>query len=277
MPAPVATAMQQLARTKFMSFGLTVPERWQQPAGEAGDQFNNAFEPSEKVTQPAAPPLVLPASMNLYHTDAQKMHNAKIGAFIDGITSAICSGWDSWQKAATLATVTVTGPMASGGVLVGPPMMPLIMASAPKSSPMQLKYSTAVAGAFGDAWLMFTQTVKVAGLPWYPAFALFPGPMAPPTPNVPTPFATLVQVPASISTMALKGMMIGKLGDPMAPFHAQLFEAISFAIEQMYNLWKVSTMVTNVLGTGAVATFAPPVVPAGPVVGIANMPPGGLV
>ena len=26
MPAPVATAMQQLARTKFMSFGLTVPE-----------------------------------------------------------------------------------------------------------------------------------------------------------------------------------------------------------------------------------------------------------
>ena len=86
-----------------------------------------------------------------------------------------------------------------------------------------------------------------------------------------------MQVPASISTMALKGMMIGKLGDPMAPFHAQLFEAISFAIEQMYNLWKVSTMVTNVMGTGAVATFAPPVVPAGPVVGIANMPPGGLV
>jgi hypothetical protein len=37
-------------------------------------------------------------------------------------------------------------------------------------------------------------------------------------------------------------------------------------------------MVTNVLGTGPVPTFAPPYVPVGPVVGgIANMPPGGLI
>jgi hypothetical protein len=37
-------------------------------------------------------------------------------------------------------------------------------------------------------------------------------------------------------------------------------------------------MVTNVLGTGPVPTFAPPYVPVGPVVGgVANMTPGGFV
>ena len=36
-------------------------------------------------------------------------------------------------------------------------------------------------------------------------------------------------------------------------------------------------MVTNVIGTGPVPTFAPPYVPGGPVVGgVGSMPPGGL-
>jgi hypothetical protein len=37
-------------------------------------------------------------------------------------------------------------------------------------------------------------------------------------------------------------------------------------------------MVTNVLGTGPVPTFAPPYVPVGPVVGgVGNMTPGGFI
>ena len=72
--------------------------------------------------------------------------------------------------------------------------------------------------------------------------------------------------------------MIGQLADPQAPFHKELFESISDAFEKSYNLWKASTMVTNVLGTGPVPTFAPPYVPAGPVVGgVGTMTPGGFV
>jgi hypothetical protein len=71
--------------------------------------------------------------------------------------------------------------------------------------------------------------------------------------------------------------MVGQLGDPNAPFHQELFEAISDAFEKSYNIWKVSTMVTNVLGTGPVPTFAPPYVPVGPVLaGIGTMTPGGF-
>jgi hypothetical protein len=75
----------------------------------------------------------------------------------------------------------------------------------------------------------------------------------------------------------MKQQMVGQLADPMAPFHAELFEAIIDGFQKCFLLWQTSTMVTNVLGTGPVPTFAPPYVPAGPVVGgTAVMTPGGF-
>ena len=278
MPAPQAQMMSQLARAKFMSFGLTVPERWREPSGDPDAQhYSDAFSPEEKSTVPAAPPLFRAASANKYHTDAQKMHCAKIGKFIDDTCKAICSAWGQWQSTAAMTGIIINAVTATGGQIVGPPWTPLILAQAPKETQALMRYSNVIANVIGTAWQTFTATVKVPGLPFYPAFAAFPGPMAPPTPNVPVPFAALTQVPVSISTMTLKAQMVGQLGDPMAPFHAQLFESIADAFEKTYNTWKVSTMVTKVLGTGAIPTFAPPFVPAGPVVGgVGTMTPGGF-
>ena len=278
MPAPQASAMQQLARLKLTSFNLKVPKDWRDPSGDpAGSHYGRAFKPEERTTAPVMPPLFQPSSMNKYHTDKQKMHIDKIGKFIDGTCSAICSAWSQWQSAATLVGVVINAVTAMGGQIVGPPLTPLILASAPKSTPMEMKYSNVIASVIGMCWLTFTSTVKVTGMPWYPAFAALPSPIAPPTPNIPCPFAALMQVPASISCNAMKAMMVGQLGDPTAPFHQELFESICDAFEKCYNLWKVSTMVTNVLGTGPVPTFAPPFVPVGPVVGgVGTMTPGGF-
>jgi hypothetical protein len=276
MPAPQAPVMQQLARAKFMSFSLKAPANWKTPENQ--EHYGDAFTATEKNTTPGMPPLFQPASLNKYHTDAQKMHIAKIGAFIDGICSAICSAWATWQSTATMTGVIINAVTASMGQIVAAPLMPLIMASAPKTTPMLLKYSNVVANVISTGWMTFTATVKIPGLPFYPAFAAFPGPVAPPMPNVPVPFAMLTQVPVSISTNVLKAQMMAQLGDPMAPFHAQLFESIATAFEQCYNLWKVSTMVTNVMGMGPIPTFAPPIVPVGPVVmGMGTMIPGGFV
>lgn len=277
MPAPQASMMQQLARAKFTSFGLKVPANWKAPADQ--DQYDRAFQASEKNTAPGSPPLFQPATMNKYHTDSQKMHIAKIGGFIDGTCSAICSAWSQWQSMATMTGIIVAGPVGSVGQVVGPPLQPLILASAPKASPMELKYSNVIASVISTAWLTFTATIKIPGLPLWPMFAAFPGPMVPPPgiPNpAPVPVAALTQVPVSISTNMLKMQMVGQLADPQAPFHAELFESISNAFEQCYNTWKVSTMVTQVMGLGAVPTFAPPVVPVGPVMGTATMMPGGF-
>lgn len=279
--------MQQLARLKFTSFNLKVPTNWKDPQGEAADHYGRAFKPDEKASSPGMPPLFQPASLNKYHTDTQKMHIGKIGKFIDDTCKAICDTWGWWQggrlvptpvPAATLVGVVIAGPTASAGQLVGAPWTPLILEGAPKASPMEAKYSQVIATVIGTSWLTFTATVKVAGMPWYPAFAALPSPVAPPTPNVPCPFAALVQVPVSISASVMKMQMVAQLADPTAPFHAELFEAICDAFEKSYNIWKASTMVTNVMGTGPVPTFAPPYVPVGPVVGgVGNMlPTGGL-
>ncbi|HUJ63130.1 MAG TPA: hypothetical protein VLX92_31750 [Kofleriaceae bacterium] len=272
MPAPQAQMMQQFARLKFTSFGLKVPQNWQEPQGDAANQYGKALKPEEKVTAPGMPPLFQPASMVKHHTDAQKMHVAKIGQFIDDTCSAICSAWSQWQSMATMIGFVVAGPTVSLGQIVGPPLMPLIMAQGPKSTPMQLKFTNVIATVIGNAWLAFTATVKSPGLPFYPAYAAVPTPVAPPMPNVPVPFAALTQVPVSISTDMMKMQMVGMLADPQAPFHKELFESISNAFEQCYNLWKISTMVNNVF---AIAAGGTPITPI-PAVGTAVMSPGGF-
>ena len=205
------------------------------------------------------------------------MHIAKIGKFLDDMCDAICSAWGQWQSMASMVGIMINAMTASAGQIVGPPWQPLIMLKAPKASPQEAKFSNVVATVISNAWMSFTATVKVPMLPWYPAFTAFPGPVAPPTPNMPVPFALLTQVPVSISASVMKMQMVAQLGDPQAPFHAELFEAICDAFEKTYNLWKTTTMVTNVLGMGAVPSFTP-MTPAGPVVmGVGNMAPGGFV
>lgn len=278
MPAPQASMMQQLARMQFRTFGIRVPS--QAPLMNIPTMYGRAFKLSEKVAipEPIPPGLFLPDSTNKYHVDIQKKKNAQYGDFIDGICSAICSAWSQWQSMASMTGIMVNAVTASAGMVVGPPWMPLIMASAPKDSPMLLKYSNVVATVISNGWQQYQMTIKVPGLPWYPAFAAFPSPVAPPMPNVPAPLVALTQVTASISKNVLKSQMIAQLGDPGAPHHKELFDSICDAFEKCFQLWQPTTMVTNVLGTGPVPTFAPPFVPAGPVVGgVANMPPGGFV
>jgi hypothetical protein len=281
MPAPAAAMMSELAKMQFRTFAIKLPVDWNQPSGDpAGGHYARAFDPSELVTvPPVVPPgLFFPVSMNKYHCDTAREMSDKFTNFIDGICGAICSAWSQWQSTATLAGVIINGPTASMGQVVGPPLTPLIMASAPKATPQEIKYSSAVAQAIGTGWLSYTATIKVPGLPWYPAFAAFPGPVAPPTPNVPTPVITLTQATASVSKSVLKAQMIGALADPKAFHHQELFDSIADAFEKCLQVWQVSTQVMNVLGTGPIPTFAPPFVPVGPVVGgVGVMPPGGFV
>ncbi|CAN5828624.1 hypothetical protein BH11MYX2_BH11MYX2_37990 [soil metagenome] len=267
MPAPKPELLQQAVRTKFMSFAIKVPANWQQPSGDKGSAYGDAFKPADKNCMPASPPLFQPATMNRVHVDTQKQHVRDYGEFIDETCKAICSAWGQWHQMATMTGVLINAVSASLGVVVGPPLAPLIIAQGLKKSPMLLKYTTAIANAFGTAWLSYTATIKVPGLPWYPAFAAVPSPVAPPAPNTPTPVIALAQVPVTMQMQMLKMAMIANLADPTAPYMEKLFEAFAFGINSMFTVWQTTTMISNVLGTGAVPTFAPPYVPAGPVLG----------
>jgi hypothetical protein len=281
MPAPQASAMQQLARATFMGKNLRVPSDWQEPSGDpAAKQYGQAFKDSEKATSPGAPPLFTPASLNKYHTDAQKKLISDFGQFIDGICSAICSAWSQWQSTATMAGFVVTGPMVMGGIIPPVPWMPLIMASAPKGTPMMAKYSTTIATVITQQWTMLAATITLAApFTAYPMFATFPSPVVPPPgiPNpVPIPLAAIPTIADPLVSMnTTKGLMVAQHADPKAPYSAELFESICTAFENCYTIWKNSTMLNNVMAMGAVPSWTP-VSPAGPVVGTAMMMPGGM-
>jgi hypothetical protein len=90
--------------------------------------------------------------------------------------------------------------------------------------------------------------------------------MAPPTPNVPLPLITFSSPgEAALSAGALKGMMTAFLADPKANHALDLFDALSKAFNTIFQTFKATTMVQNVLGMGPIPTFAPPFVPVGPV------------
>jgi hypothetical protein len=279
MPAPQASVMKQAARAKFASFGLRVPVRWRQPQGDGHSQLHHSLgmQSAQADGDPiAGAPLFMPATNIRPHIDAQKMHHASYGKFIDSICNGICAAWTNWQSLATMTGVVINAVTASLGQVNGPPFAPLILASASNQSRQQLKFTTAVANTISSAWQTYTP-IKVPGLPWYPAFGAFAGPAAPAMPNVPCSIAQLTQAPASLQPAVMKQQMVAALADPQAPFASELFDAICDAFDQSFKLWQTTTMVTNVVGTGPVPTFAPPFVPVGPVVGgVGTMPPGGF-
>ncbi len=280
MPAPQASAMQQLARLTFTSYNVTVPHQWTTPSGDPdGKHYADAFKPEERSVPPPAPTLFFPATPNKYHVDTAKELNSKIGGFIDDMCTAICGAWDKWQKAASLVGLVITGPVGVGGSIVAPPLGPLILATAPKVGNFG-KYAMVIANEIGMGWDQFVLTCKAAPpLPLWPMFTVFPSPAAVNIPSVPMPFASLLQVPVTISASILKMKMVASLADPQAWFAKDLFGAIATAFENCYNLWKTTTMITNVLGNGPVPSMliVPTPIP-GPVLGgVGVMAPGGLV
>ncbi len=58
---------------------------------------------------------------------------------------------------------------------------------------------------------------------------------------------------------------------------SDLFDSVSRAFNTIFQTFKTTTIVQNVLGTGPVPTFAPPVVPAGPVLAGTVIPMPGVL
>lgn len=230
--------------------------------------YDMAFSEEEKSVPPNQPlNLFRESTLNKYHVDTSKEMGDKLEKYIEGICGAIWSAVNTWTTAATIQGVMIMGPTATLGTVVGPPLMPLIMAQGPVTTPMEIRYTTAIANAIGTGWMTWQSSIMVPGLPWYPAFAAFPAPVAPPMPNIPMPLLSLVSVDAALSPGALKGTMMGTFGDPTALHAADLFDAVAKAFNSVFTMYKSTTIVKNVLGTGPVPTFAPPFVPAGPVLG----------
>ena len=121
--------------------------------------------------------------------------------------------------------------------------------------------------AFKESWEQWAKNVTIPGLPFYPAFSAFPGPTAPPTPNVPFP---LVTMPSSgLTAMAPPALSRKVLANIGTVANSQKVKSAVNVFASTLGVWFTSnlgaSLVMNVMGSGPIPTFAPPLVSVGPV------------
>jgi hypothetical protein len=235
------------------------------------DMFDQAFAPDERVRPPNPPNCLLrEPTLNRYHVGSAGKIGGEFAVFIDGVCGAVSGAIANWMPM-TVVTIKPGLLNANIGVLtpgdvVGPPLTPLILASAPMKTPMEAAYSTAVATAIGTGWAAW-HALLMGTVMFPPTFAASPSPFHPPTPNLPAPLIMLSSGgEAMLSPATLKSAMLGLCGDPKALHAADLFDAISSAFDTAFLQFKGATMLQNVLGSGPVPTMMTPVPVPGPVV-----------
>jgi hypothetical protein len=201
--------------------------------------------------------------------------------FHDTAIDAVGTAVDMWRLSAGFKDLQIMALSAIGspGCLDGQELESLIKTPMSSMSGNEGKYRDAVAAGVSKCFKDWQDQVMVPGLPWYPAFVAFPGPQAPPMPNIPVPLIACPSSNMSKITVAdeLKNAMIDELdgglkGDDDDKQHETLFESIATVLSLAFLLWLVSQQVMLVMGKGPIPTFAPPYVPVGPVVGGSNLP-----
>jgi hypothetical protein len=88
----------------------------------------------------------------------------------------------------------------------------------------------------------------------------FPGPMAPPMPNIPTQFITLAHdafasTPSNLK-VAMRSALRGNMDDCMG-----FLDSVATALQAPLLAWKGAQQVMLVLAQGPIPSFAPPYVP----------------
>lgn len=193
-------------------------------------------------------------------------------------TAGAAAAIAQWRSQAVLKNVVVNGVNANGGSVTGPALQPLIEQTMLEAG-IPGAVSRGFAAPVSNAWNTWAASLRVPGLAWYPSFACFDGPVAPPTPNVPTPLAALGGNPGPLSASSLKAAI-------KAALHTQDRDALA-AIDGFaddfaagFSKYRSSAMVTKVMGGGPVPGFirSPMVNQCGAVVnGQGTMAAGGFV
>lgn len=194
-------------------------------------------------------------------TDRQHYAN-----YVTSMCSAIAQSLETWRMQARLTGVRIVGPTASGGKLLSDARIEaLVLQRAPAGWDA---YNRAIAAGVHNQFQSYANQVSVPGLPWYPSFAAFPGPFAPPTPNVPCPLMAISAVALRhLREAAITDMIWNKMPTPKPPCGKEVALAIAHGVEKAVFAWMGAQRVMLVLGKGSVPSFAPPYVPVGPVVG----------
>ncbi len=262
---------------------LALAEAMQIPKDYAGDDTfeHNSDFPEYQPGVPKGTNIFIPPGVDKITVDACNDVSDIVIEFIDALAGGVCTAWLNWQSAAMISGMVINGPagMVPPGTLSSPVMMNTAMILAtvvPGQGANFMPMAKAVATGIETAWSAWEKgfTIQLQ----YPPFASVPAPTAPPTPNIPMPVITGSSIgDPMMKKAALSGLMLANLSGVTPDDLTQLiFDTFADGFCMMFDIWKASTMVSNVMGTGPVPSFAPPFSPVGPVVGGTNIPSPGI-
>ena len=222
-----------------------------------------------------------------YHLDTANTMTAYYQDFVKTMLSAVEYAFNMWKPTFGFKNLKINGPIVVGstGCLKSSQKFFTLFKSYPgfpvpsPTTKFYNKWRDAVGKGVEKCLNKYFDNVTVPGLPWYPAFATFPGPVAAPMPNVTWP---LISCPSSgltdITTAEpIKRAILNEFDDGVAEknhddIHETIFEAIATSLATGFMIWVSTQMINLVMGTGNIPSFAPPVVPVGPVVNGQNLP-----
>ena len=285
-----------LADLTFASHQHKMPpaDSWKSPQGDEAQEHYQKGVVKDNWGQgfPAADGFVsyfATQDMHKYHFDAAKTNTSNYKKFIGTMLDGIQYAFNLWRPTLYFKDIKVNGPCAIGskGCLTTTAKFEDIFKSFPGH--LQLAQGSffndwrdAVGTGVGKCLKNYIDSVMITGFPWYPAFAAFPGPVAPPMPNIawpliacPAPKLTDITVPDNLKKAmndAFSSSLKDKINDKI---HETVFEAIATAAATGFLIWVSTQMINLVMSTGNIPTFAPPWVPVGPVVNGQNIPSGG--
>ena len=271
MPS-LTVPMKPLADAAFVGRMQKLSVDWKQPQGEDAKLYRDAFQPGEHTAVPEPGCYFWSVSTNVYHVNQCKEIGREFKEFthtmLDGIKDAV----DLWRVKAQFQNLTINANLLNGspGCLFGPPLAPDIkMLSYPSATSYLKIWRDAVADGVSECWKAWADQVTIPGMSAYPPFAVFPAPMTPPMPNVSFPLVTctsagLVKMTSSALQKAMVDHFPGGGGDT-GQFDSVAY-AIGTALAASFNAWLPVQMVSNIMGMGPVPTYAPPLLPVGPVV-----------
>ena len=186
-------------------------------------------------------------------TPTASFTSADQAAVIDAIKPAVKQAVDMWKLSAHFSDLKIMAVSAIGtpGCLDGPELESHIRIHPRIQSLSGLARDMAngIAEGFSDNFFLWQNRVTVPGLPWYPAFAAFPGPSAPPMPNVPMPLISCVSnrvarlIVASEVADAIRQALPANLSSETA-----FINRVAAGLALGASTWLGSAQVMNVLG-----------------------------
>lgn len=200
--------------------------------------------------------LFIPASSMKIHVETVQTVSGAFEELIDSVSQALVSGWSGWAGSVMFTGVVINatvGILPPGGMVGGPQLQPGMMLAQVKPSqklPQGQRYAQAILTAIGTGLLGWAQAYTHPTLV-FPGGAMCVGTM-PPSPNAPMPLGTgMSPGEAMLTAPLLKGQMLGMC----AGQHADaLYDAFAQAFVMLFQRWKMSTLITGIMGAGGAAS-----------------------